>query len=547
LYAREWYTFTTKSSSDGGWGDGTVQNIPPTAEAGGPYAGFTGMKTTFTGSGADTDGTITGYRWDFNSDGTYDTGWSMDTTSSSTYPSAGEYTITLQVKDDRGAFATDTAIVTITIISPDQIPPTISNMYHMPKIPASDNSITIYATINDADGISSANVYWNDGSNHSKSMNKQPGSSTYSANIGQYEKDTTISYHIIAIDKLSNSNQSDTVSFTVKTPEPIITIENPGSNSVIYDNTPTIKAAYYDAAGINTNSIIFKLDSRDITINASINPDGIIYTPETELVLGSHALSLTVSDTLGNDAIKSWSFTIAESTSSAEKEIGEINPNVTKEIKIDEGTTTQTGIERINIKALNNLEKTSLFIAKLSIISVEINRPKITDTTIKNARELFIYSYLDIELISNGSKIKDTDVESITIKFKVEKPWIKTNNIDSESVKLLRYTSDGWQELKTTYDSEDENHVYYNTITKGLSILAVVGSEKIIQRQSEGVNLLLIIGVIVTIVIIVSVILFKTGVLYMEEEAWKKPRRKKRRKKILQKLKKPKKQKFKPR
>jgi len=88
-------------------------NSPPTADAGGPYTGVTDIPVTFDGSeSSDADGYVVGYRWDFTSDGIYDTSWIM-TAPQHTYASAGIYTVKVQVKDDDGALDTDTTKVTI--------------------------------------------------------------------------------------------------------------------------------------------------------------------------------------------------------------------------------------------------------------------------------------------------------------------------------------------------------------------------------------------------------------------------------------------------
>jgi hypothetical protein len=97
-----------------------VGNGPPVADADGPYNCAAG-EITFDGCGStDPDPGETEtlqYRWDFESDGIYDTAWSTDCTVTYTYPVCEEYTATLQVKDIDGATGTDTAEV-----SPSQAP-----------------------------------------------------------------------------------------------------------------------------------------------------------------------------------------------------------------------------------------------------------------------------------------------------------------------------------------------------------------------------------------------------------------------------------------
>ncbi|MCJ7571429.1 MAG: PGF-pre-PGF domain-containing protein [Candidatus Thermoplasmatota archaeon] len=310
--------------------------------------------------------------------------------------------------------------------------------------------------------------------------------------------------------------------------EPTIRIENPGLDSVIYDKTPTIKISYYDVGIINPDSIVFYLDNIDLTSSANVTSEGLVYIPSSELALGRHTILLTVSDTLNNSAVKSDSFNIASSISSVEEDIGDINPDDDKEISIDWGTASQMVFYSVVIDSVNKLEDTNLFIANLSISSADITRPTMADTTlisfgagysITYTQNLFIYSYSDIEFLSNGSSINETNIDSITLKFKIAKSWMDSNDVDKNGVRLLRYKNDGWQELTTNFDSEDTNFVYYSAMTKGFSLFALVGPEKLVEKTSAGggINVLLIVGVIIAVIIIIILLLFKLGYLYIEK------------------------------
>ena len=92
---------------------------PPTAEAGGSYQEDANTTITFNGLGSrDPDGTITNYTWDFG-DGTKGYGISP----AHVYISAGNYTVTLTVKDDDGAMDNDTTTAIILLPKTEQKTP----------------------------------------------------------------------------------------------------------------------------------------------------------------------------------------------------------------------------------------------------------------------------------------------------------------------------------------------------------------------------------------------------------------------------------------
>ncbi len=85
-------------------------NIPPVADANGPYEGQVDEAITFNGSKSyDLDGNIVNYTWDFG-DGT-PLEYGMEVTHIYTNP--GEYTLNLTVKDDDDAIDVNSTIVTV--------------------------------------------------------------------------------------------------------------------------------------------------------------------------------------------------------------------------------------------------------------------------------------------------------------------------------------------------------------------------------------------------------------------------------------------------
>jgi hypothetical protein len=87
----------------------TVNNVPPTnVEAGGPYSVIAGESVTLHGTATCAPGDTCTYAWDLGSSETagQDVSFSRNT--------VGTYTVTLRVTDEEGAWATDSATVTVT-------------------------------------------------------------------------------------------------------------------------------------------------------------------------------------------------------------------------------------------------------------------------------------------------------------------------------------------------------------------------------------------------------------------------------------------------
>jgi PKD repeat protein len=72
---------------------------------------------------ADSDGHITDYAWDWESDGTYDATWATPVVSHA-FATAGSYQVTLRVTDDDSATATTSQTITVTPVATANQPPT---------------------------------------------------------------------------------------------------------------------------------------------------------------------------------------------------------------------------------------------------------------------------------------------------------------------------------------------------------------------------------------------------------------------------------------
>jgi parallel beta-helix repeat protein len=89
-------------------------NNPPVATCIAPSTALMGQEVSFDASlSNDTDGTIVGYRWDFNGDGTYDTDWVTTPVITTTFSSIGSYVVTLEVIDNNDAVSPYSTTVSV--------------------------------------------------------------------------------------------------------------------------------------------------------------------------------------------------------------------------------------------------------------------------------------------------------------------------------------------------------------------------------------------------------------------------------------------------
>jgi hypothetical protein len=90
-------------------------NNPPVATCIAPSSVTVGQEVSLDASlSNDSDGTIVGYRWDFNGDGTYEVDWVTTPIITTTFSSSGSFVVTLEVIDNNDAVSTYSTTVSVT-------------------------------------------------------------------------------------------------------------------------------------------------------------------------------------------------------------------------------------------------------------------------------------------------------------------------------------------------------------------------------------------------------------------------------------------------
>ena len=153
----------TATDSDGEVGvttfELTVQNVAPTADAGGPYAVSHGGVVTLDASGSTDPGNdIVSYQWDLDNDGEYDDATGV--AASFNAVASGTYVVGVEVTDSDGGVGTDTATVTVSGTGAE---PELTNVSIESPINEDDVAV-LTGEIADAGGLEfSLAVNWGDG------------------------------------------------------------------------------------------------------------------------------------------------------------------------------------------------------------------------------------------------------------------------------------------------------------------------------------------------------------------------------------------------
>jgi hypothetical protein len=92
---------------------------------------------------------------------------------------------------------------------------------------------------------------------------------------------------------------------------PSISGFNPSIQSTVSTATPTISATYSDiGSGIDTGSVVIKVDTIDVSALATITGSHVTYTPVSALGNGTHMIELIVCDRAGNRSRQAWNFNV---------------------------------------------------------------------------------------------------------------------------------------------------------------------------------------------------------------------------------------------
>jgi PGF-pre-PGF domain-containing protein len=125
-------------------------------------------------------------------------------------------------------------------------------------------------------------------------------------------------------------------------------------------------------------------------------------------------------------------------------------------------STLNATVTEVDITAKNNVTNAQLSVSKLNSSSAAVS-----NLTTSEADK--VYQYFEIK----ATNLANANIKEAKIKFHVAKTWLTENGVSEDAVVLHRWTTQ-WDNLSTTKTGENSSDVYYEALTPGFSIFAVL-------------------------------------------------------------------------
>ena len=161
-----------------------------------------------------------------------------------------------------------------------------------------------------------------------------------------------------------------------------------------------------------------------------------------------------------------------------ESNIGNVTGNDKICVEISEEDESTTIIKKIDFSSSKNQLNVKLKVSNLR------GKPAKIKNELNISPSSNVYKYLDIKLTSDQEYIGESGIKSMNFTFTINSSWINDNDVDKDTVVMMRYHNDTWQKLNTTFLNETDDKMTFKAITSGLSIFAVVG-DKVVEDSDE--------------------------------------------------------------
>lgn len=267
---------------------------------------------------------------------------------------------------------------------------------------------------------------------------------------------------IYANDTLNNANRTEKIQITIDNTAPTATYTCAESSielggSLLCTCTPS-------DGGIGINS--------SATVNDSVDTS----------TGGLHTLTCTYADWFGHTGTTTTTYTVTSSSG------GSTTSTSTTQQALTEKTSSWTKITTASNALMRDFGSNS-GVNQIEIqVSAETTNARVTvDEYSSKPTELSVSQSNSYRYIHVSTSNLASNLEKAIMKIKVEKSWVTQRGIGMNDVALYRYdeTSNVWNELTTTFDSEDSTYYYYTVELNSFSYFSIAPKAVVSTTSGE--------------------------------------------------------------
>ena len=278
------------------------------------------------------------------------------------------------------------------------------------------------------------------------------GSNYWTALLGiDLVPDWNYTLRINATDWLGNSNTTQTL-------------------TVAFDNSDPVISAF-------TCSDIGTGDAQSCTCTATDNSQsfgGTVTTSITSVDTGASGIKTagcTATDTAGNQREDSTTFTISSSGGGGGGSGGGSSSGVRDQFEKKVWTSINAGetASMIVENGVIGISEVSFVVDELTYGAwVQVRKATTMPSSVADFGAK-AYSTVEMTQLNVAEKVQG----DITVKFKVEKAWLTSNEVKKTEVALFRHVDGAWTQLSTTIGEDDGTYVHYTAKTPGFSYFVI--------------------------------------------------------------------------
>ena len=263
------------------------------------------------------------------------------------------------------------------------------------------------------------------------------------------------------------------------------------SFNVTFDQTNPTASVVCSPATLKTGDVVTCTCSpSDPTSGINSSATSITANPSTSNT-GTFSESCSFADMAGNTGSTSTTYIVEQSGSGATSSTGTSSGSQVAVTSTDDTAATEKSYTFTTITPGTPAVKSDFNAdAGISEIILEVSEAAsdvmviVTEhdgkpSAVSVAKNGEIYKYLQIETENLDGKL-----EKATIKVQVEKSWVSGNVEDMNDVAVFKFDGSDWNELTTTYDSEDDTYYYYTAEVSSFSYFAI--GEKAVEAGEEA-------------------------------------------------------------